>query len=84
MNRSGYGSSVEASNAVGGVEASENLKAVTKHTSLGALMLDDNSGYLKGMRQKDATESIAQSDHIVVVSNDCRNQSSSDEEVSPN
>ena len=84
MNGSGNDSSVESSDSLGRVEATEDPSGVSAHSSLSALVLDNNSCNFEGMREQESTESVAQSDQIVIVSEQCRNQSCSDQEVSAN
>jgi hypothetical protein len=84
MNGSGNGSSVETCDSIGRVEPADDLGGISEHASLSALVLDNNSCHLKWMREEDATESVPQSDQIVIVSEQSRNQSSSDQEVSAN
>jgi hypothetical protein len=84
MNGSGNCSSVESSDSLGRVEAADDLGGVSEGASLSALVLDNNSCHLKWVWKEDTTESVAQSDHIVIVSEQCRNQSCSDQEVSAN
>jgi hypothetical protein len=84
MNGSGNGSSVETSDSIGRVEAADDLGGISEHASLCSLVLDNNSCNLKWVREEDATESVPQSDQIVIVSEQSRNQSSSDQEVSAN
>ena len=84
MNCSGDDTSVEAGNTLWGVESSQDLSCVAEHACAGALVLDNDSCYLEGVRQDDATESIAKGDQSVVVAKQCGNQSSGDQKVSTN
>ena len=81
MDCAGNCSTVEPGNALSGHKAAHNTEGITEHASLGAIVLQNHSCHLEGVREEDASEGVSNGDGRVRLAKEGGNETGAHKDV---